>query len=651
MGWLLSSGNQMIWIRPTFQSIQEKYNAAAQKGGMMDQAIAATIWGDEQGPVDVKSWFSVAYDPNNAYWVARQNPAVCQQFMHARTGSAEKKDQDLLLNSAGVRDGPALALLNYKWTLELTAKLSGNAYRWSVVNSSGTFKHWASRTRFVRQLDASMMTPDERLCEMTQMAVSDPNFSKEMKAQFGVLGDPTFLLTMAAVFGIFVGVGATAYVIGGAAFAAAVSRLLGVTMIVSQVKVYVDLFNELKRCCFSDKQSDFTTGSKTIQKILYQAVQDIAVLVTMEAAVKCISKAAEVLKTLFLRHAPMKWVEAANAGLPKLQAKITELHTRMYGYAEDRLLKHVPDPRAIFRKGEVDYYLRRSAKKREMIVIREPSEDRMEWLHKLYGWAQGKAQFIKAKSSTGWHGLLCVARNGEVAEALAHSAPQPYPMGNLRGVFPEIDAVIAKCPSCPSYELPIGKNCTDENGGCFDWGTKENPNLRNMRDAKGYRVVDLGHADPKLKGKLLVVDALGNPVVQDTDIASIKKGREAAGTHLEPGKDTAHPEDNFRAEDEMNVEIEQDEESGVYRSVQHSGGGGAEAHRREQHARGEKHWNPWDAKKGVYKKEALYVFLPMKRGGWSSNLFKFEGWAEFVEFCTKNQIHMQDFTTPTQYTH
>lgn len=642
MGWLLPSGNHLLWIRPQFQSIPQKYREAAQQAkagniSILEAAVLATRWGDESAPVDTKTWFSVAYDPDNRFWVARCNADICQSFLRTRTGAAGMHGEQLWLESTGVRtEGPALALLHYQYATEGTPKLSGNAVRGMFFDSEGNQKDWAGRTRFVRQLDAAAMMPQERLMEMIDAAVRDKNFASEMKAQFGLLGDPTFLLTMAAVFGVFIGIGAGAYVLGGAAFAAAVSRLLGISMVAMQIKTYVDLFAELQRCCYSDKQSDFTKGGKVVQQILFAAVRDIALLVTMEGALAVGAKACAMLKGLFSKYAPPKWVEAAKSGQAEAQARVASVRARFWGYAAEHLLKTVPHPETLFRPAELRFLFRRSAKEREMILIREPSSDRMQWLEKLARWVEGKSTFLKAKSGTGWHGLLCVSRNGEVAEALAGQTSRPYAMGNLRGVFKEIDEIIAKNPELPSYELPIGKNCTDVNGKCFDWGKPDHPNTRNMADAKGYRLVDLGAADPSLKGKMLVIDPLGRPVVQDLDIGSLQKcGTPSAGSHLpKPKKGDAFPEDHFYNEEMMNWSINAEETAGTYNPFKHGGRGGSVRHRIEQ---GEKGWTP-RLKDGTFKPEELYVFLPFRQGGWTSGLFKFEGWGEFEAFCKANHI-------------
>src|SRR5580698_5681339 len=102
MGWLLPSGNQLLWIRPQFESIEQRRLAIKQqikqhKISIIEGVVEQTHWGDESSPIDQKTWFSVAYDPDQKYWIARSNPDICQGFMKGRTGAAKTSGADLLL--------------------------------------------------------------------------------------------------------------------------------------------------------------------------------------------------------------------------------------------------------------------------------------------------------------------------------------------------------------------------------------------------------------------------------------------------------------------------------------------------------------------------------------------------------------------------
>lgn len=618
----------MIWIRPTLQDIQQHQREAiiaARKGGQH-----TSRWGDDDQPVDPKSWFSIAYDPDNRYWIARHQSPICRSYLRGITGTAQRLDTaggDLGIYSSAYKGGsePVLVLLSYKYASEATAKWSGSALRFEHYNGSGEVTGYLKRTRFVRQLDASLMTPDERLCEMTQCAIEDPNFSNEMKAQFGFLADPKILFATAAVIGVFIGIGAGAEMLGGACFAAAVRGLLGISMQIAMIKPYVDAFAELKKCCFSSDQSDFSKGTRVIQSILAMTVRDIAMAITAESLMRLGSKAIKVLKALVLKYAPEEWLAAGRKYKGTVDHKVAQVRAAKYGYVGEQILKIVPEPMKIFLKGEHKFFLTRAARDGEMIVIRGPSLDRMAWLEKLQGWLEGKPEWIKAKSWHGWHGLLCIPKVPEVTAALRTPKP-PYAMGQLKGVFEEVDAVIATKPICPSYEVPFGLELKYKYQGkeykAFDW---EAAGVKHA-DAQGYRLVDIGD-------RYLIVDSLGRPVCQDMDLGAIQRiGTPAGGqpgSHLPSGRRKGNPEDNYAAEEMMNWEMSLD--SGfMYNAVKHSGAGGSARHR----ARG----GPWTPR-GTPKDwdETLYVFLPVAGAGKNARLFKIDGWGEMEKFWNANK--------------
>lgn len=628
MGWLLASGNQINWIRPTFQD-----NIANLKKLLNGQKAA---WGDDDQPVDANSWFSIAYAPDQQYWIAHHLPNVCRVVMKGVTGSAIRAGGDLQLFSQGFEGGskPALILEGYKYALEATAKWSGNAARGEYYNDKGVMVAYRFRTRFVRQLDASLMTPDERICEMTEVAINDPNFSSEMKAQFGMLADPKILLATATIIGLFVGIGAGAEFLGGAAFAAAVRGLLGVTMQLTMVKPYIDAFAELRRCVFSDKQEDFLKGAKTIQGILTMTVRDIAMVITMHGAMKLGSKAMEALRGLFVKYAPEEWLAAGRKYKGAADHQVAKVRAALYGYAAEHILQPVLDPMKIFLRGEATFFLQRAAREGEMIVIRGPSIDRMAWLEKLSGWLEGKPEWIKAKSWHGWHGLLCIPKVPEVTAAL--KVPKPaYQMGNLKGVFEEVDRFVDSHPTCPSYQVPYGLKLEYQYEGktykAFDWDASG----PKRAEAAGYRLVDLGD-------RYLIVDSLGRPVCQDLDLGAIQRiGTPAGaipGSHLPSGLRGKDPktgvqksgfEDNFEAEDMMNWKISQ-ETGYMYNTIKHGGAGGSARHRAVGGA-----WTPRPAKKDW--NEELYVFLPVSGAGKTARLFKINGWGEMEKFWNANK--------------
>ncbi|MCS7025062.1 MAG: hypothetical protein NZV14_09695 [Bryobacteraceae bacterium] len=219
---ILPSGNHILWIRPRWDMVQS----------------ALDSWGDTKDAPDPATWFSLAYDRAQKFWIARQNWQEARRFLGAVTGSAEQGIGELRLYGAWGGE-PVLILPNYQY--DLVAQHCGNAFQGTRQGNRGA-KIYLKRTRFVRQVDLSALTPFERLAEMVDHAVRDEKFGAQLRQEFGQLANPWVLLSLAAVLGVFLGIGAGAAMLGGAAFAAAVSRLLGIGMVALQVEAYHRLF-------------------------------------------------------------------------------------------------------------------------------------------------------------------------------------------------------------------------------------------------------------------------------------------------------------------------------------------------------------------------------------------------------------------------
>jgi hypothetical protein len=578
-------------------------------------------WGDEGSGLDTKRWFSIAYDLNNHSWIARNNFLLCRQFFGSVSESARQSGPDLQLStSSGV-----VVLANYQYITELAAKREGNAFKGTVPGRmGGTF--YVHRTRYVRQLDASALTPAERLAEMTDLAIRDPRFAGQLQHEFGMLADPMVLLSIAAIMGLFIGIGAGAMLLGGAAFAAAVTRLLGAGMLVHQASEYVTLFDELQQCVYANDQHSFYMGIKVVQKILGRVLMDISMVVGMGGAMKIGSKAAGVFKSLVLRYAPAQWLEAGQSGMATMRSAAKKMANSRWGYMREDLMERVTDFSKLFERGEDAVFRRRSAASGEMIVIRGPSADRLQWLQKLRGWIEGKPEWIKAKSWMGWHGIVGIPKSPEIDAIVRQGARSRYRMGNLQGVFDEVDAFIAQHPTCEAFEVPYGKNFTDPIKGkkVFDWDAAG----ANYSLAKGAKLVDIGD-------RYILVDSLGRPICQDLDLGMIQKlGTKHSGAHLPKGR--ANPEDNFLAEEVMNYQF-YTETGNMYNPIKHSGAGGSDAHIYYSKQAGKNHWTPREG--AGFAEEPLYVYLPKDRGkGTVSELFKFKGWAEFELFLKENHF-------------
>jgi len=180
---IFASGNQLIWIRPYFEDSQAHNIAAGKKVMKGMNAVEALKWGDENKAPDPKSWFSIAVDRDNSFWIVRHNAPACKKFMLVITGMAKMSRGDLQIFGRN-NDEPFLTMQAYQVLLQGAPNRSGDASNSPSYDNAEIFGNttlkiqlYRRRTRFVRQLDAAAMTPDERLCEMTECAIEDPNFS------------------------------------------------------------------------------------------------------------------------------------------------------------------------------------------------------------------------------------------------------------------------------------------------------------------------------------------------------------------------------------------------------------------------------------------------------------------------------------------
>jgi hypothetical protein len=620
---LIPSSNQILWIRPRMETL---------KGAVME-------FPDVDQPPDPENWFSIAYDPNQGYWIARHAYQVAREFMGAVTGAATMKGPDLHLFAAD-SGAPSLMLTNYKYVTQLVARHYGNAFRGTRKGNLGATLY-CERTRYVREVEYAFLTPQDKLGEMSDYALRDPNFAKKMSVEFSHLAHPVVLLSICAVMGVFLVAVAGAAALGGAAFAATFARFAGIALMAPQILEYKDLFLTLDRCLKSNEQSDFSKGASTIQKILICMLRDISFALGLAAAGKAGAQASGLLKELFVKFTPQRWKQVAEEIAIAAKQKAAVAGAR-WGYAREDLLRKA-DITKYFRKGEENVFLRRAKNQGEMIVIREPSNDRLAVLKGTSGWADGKPEWIKAKSSTGKFGIVGFKATDEAVAVIEAGRPsRPYPTGNLKGISEELDAIIAKNPNLPSWEVPYGKTFKEPEKGMmvFDWDAAG----ANHCLAKGARCVKLGD-------RYLIVDALGRPICQDLDIGAIaKQGQKVGGEHLSPselrqqmaeegrtGKARNKPEDDFYAEEVMNYQIFQDTGQGA-NMIKHGGLGGSNRHIAEGVKANTEHWSPLK-KDGTYDKEKLIVFLPIKQPtGMSAACFEFAGYADLEAFCKANNF-------------
>jgi hypothetical protein len=605
---------------------------------------AVATFPDVNQPPDVGSCFSIAYDPNESMWVARHAYRVAREFLGAVSGEARKNGPDLLL-FAGDSANATLILPNYKYATELVARHCGNAFRGTRKGNLGATLY-CERTRYVREVDYAILTPQDRLGEMADYALRDPQFGKKMRAEFSLLANPVVLLSMCAVMGVFLVAVGGATLVGGAAFGAAFARLAGFALMAPQIREYKELFEMLDRCLKSNNQQDFFRGAAAIQQILICMLRDITFALGLAAAGKAGAKASGLIKELFVRFAPERWKQVAEEIAVAAKQKSNAVGAKC-GYLREDLLRKA-DIGKYFRKGEESVFLKRARENSEMFVIREPSNDRLAVLKGTSGWADGKPEWIKAKSSTGKFGIVGFKVTDEAVAIIEAGRPsRPYPSGNLKGIAPELDAIIAKNPNLPSWEVPYGKTFKEPEKGMkvFDWDAAG----ANHSLARGARCVKIGD-------RYVIVDALGRPICQDLDIGAIsKRGQKEGGEHLSPsqlrqqmekekrqGKARNFPEDDFYAEEVMNYQIFEATGQGA-NMIKHGGLGGSNRHisesiKKDINNKDKMHWSPL-REDGSYDPEKLIVFLPIKEGErMTAGCFEFAGYAELEVFCKANHF-------------
>ena len=136
----------------------------------------------------------------------------------------------------------------------------------------------------------------------------------------------------------------------------------------------------------------------------------------------------------------------------------------------------------------------------EMVALREVSTSRKGLLDALSGWAHRQGQSgpeLKSVACSKW-GIAGFKITPETSAIVKAQPKSKYPLGMLKGVNAELDALIAKHPNVDAYEVPfdqevllnfekgLNKPVKMKNG--FDWGASGNKHSL----AKGFRFIDLG---------------------------------------------------------------------------------------------------------------------------------------------------------------
>lgn len=147
-------------------------------------------------------------------------------------------------------------------------------------------------------------------------------------------------------------------------------------------------------------------------------------------------------------------------------------------------------------------------------------------------------------------------------------------------------------------------------------------------------LVDMG------QDQFLIVDSLGQPFIQDVDVALIQAKRQRGDGWAPLGTDAKGNQrsgpDNLVNEDAMNNRVKALEwekgNASTYNMVLHGGNGASPMYLDPKTGRVK--WSPL-RKDGTWQQEELVIFLPTKKG---PRAFKFPGWKELGKFCDDNGL-------------
>ena len=559
---------------------------------------------------------TIAVDLDQGLWVARNNWQFTRNsFLHAVTGAAKVEYSDVLIEH-GSQLGP----------LRLNAYFASGSPRREGAAFHGVHPMnpdaYAQRTQWWRYDDPSIMSPVDRMAEMLDRAVRSQSLRAAIQGQFGGLVSPEVLLPIVGTFLVMFG----AEFVGGAAAVITITRLMGINQLVCDYYFYEPRGTALHRICMSAATpSDLDYGAKLLEEILVQLFTDIA----MSVGIHAISAAAKRVFSMLMNLAPESLRQRLLANKNAAAAYI-----RGRGYKARELLK---DPAGTpLEKAAIHMYEKTSVEHCEILVVREPDVHRAAWVNSHVG-NRAKPPWLKAGSSDGWHGLVCLTE-AELGGGQLKPAGT-YDMGNLRGASAEVDAAIASKRTVRKFEMPTdGRPINGTDGSHkIDYHYTGNKNV----DLHGHYLVEV------TPGKYMVVDSMGNPYASDLDLATRQRpGMKQAGDHLQERYQSKNKiggqEDDWVLEYEMNRRYhETPGASPMHDPTLHGGGGATVAYTRNNLAAGKTPGKDfWTPKRGDgYKQERLVIFVPeWVNGRIQSNMYVLESWADFKAFAGANNL-------------
>jgi hypothetical protein len=376
-------------------------------------------------------------------------------------------------------------------------------------------------------------------------------------------------------------------------------------------------------------ERDLKFGASLVRDIILRVVSDMTMALGVKAISTIVSKIAkafrEVGEEAWRSHAKKKKTEAEHTAKKQI--------ANQHGYASENILKKPKDVQLLDEEARAhgDW----AAENQKIIVLREGKADRMTVMRSQV-WVEGKSTWLKAKTSDGWHGMVCVKKASGIESKALKRAQVSYDMGNLKGISPEIDAYIKANPKRPMFEFPTDGRKIDG----IDYGGAGKGNVQ----MEGHFAVDLGD-------RYMVVNKTKGPYVGDNDIAMIydpkvPKNQQFKDRADARGRPLANPEDNLSVEYNINQRIWnylKYKTGRLYNSAQHGGDTGSGGHAQIQGDRGNKFWSPVD-KNGKWEQERLIIWLPMKgpAGQKVSQMFVIESWPQFKQFWKDNNFKWPD---------
>ncbi|WP_156958587.1 hypothetical protein [Labrenzia sp. DG1229] len=568
---------------------------------------------------------SLVIDWDNKIWVARENWQELRDFLKEPvvTGSVNTSlTRGKTVPLLGRRNDPVL-ILDYFDLSGSAPALEGNAF-WSKQPSNPNL--YALRTYWWRVRDVSIMSPYDRLAEMIDIACTDPALRDDLEKHLGAFANPVILLPMAGIFLVFVG----AEYLGGAAFVYAVQAILGVGNLAADVAEYESHFRQLNKILLEPRREerDLIYGAKLIKEILVRLLQDLVMALGMHALGLLVRK----LCAAFMEIAPEEWRTKAKDKHAEAQSKAARNKATRHGYGGEH---HLKDPNNVqMTHAEVKAHSDAARDSFQVIVVREGSEARAQ-IARSQVWHGSKHTWLKAKSSDGFHGFVCLEK-GDWSHDLKPAGT--YNTGDLLGISKEIDNYVqpggqGQTRRLPMYELPTdGRKIPDidyENAGA------------GKAMMQGHYLVDLGTHNGKKK--FMVVNKTQGPIAADVDIAArIDPHAKGPGHYASMDTDpkVRNPEDSAVLEYDINRRVWENADEYTNRpttSANHGGRTGSAGHAAMQDARGQGHWKPFE-KNGEWIDERLVVFLPVKSrtGRPSAQMFVINNWADLQSFWKAN---------------